>query len=129
VLRVDRGAGTTGCQRRRRRQKNSTPGGRSSEGGRATKATERARNHPSGHAAFSSAFVHTLQDFFGTDKIAFSNKSCTTRSFDRFSDALNEIIDARMWSGIHFRTPDTQGAVLGKKVAHHLEKHYFQPVQ
>ena len=24
---------------------------------------------------------------------------------------------------------DTQGAVLGKKVAHYLEKHYFQPVQ
>jgi hypothetical protein len=89
-------------------------------------------DHPSGHASFSSAFVHTLQNFFGTDKIgfsAFSNKSCTTRSFDGFSDALKEIIDARVWGGIHFRTADTQGAVLGKKVAHYLEKHYFQPVQ
>jgi hypothetical protein len=76
--------------------------------------------------------VHTLQNFFGTDKIAFSafsNKSGTTRSFDRFSDALKELIDARVWSGIHFRTADTQGAVLGNKVAHYLEKHYFQPVQ
>ena len=48
--------------------------------------------HPSGHGCISGAIVHTLQDFFGTDKIAFSafsNKSCTTRSFDRFSDALN----------------------------------------
>jgi len=89
-------------------------------------------DHPSGHTCGTGAIVHTLQNFFGTDKIAFSafsNKSGTTRSFDRFSDALKEVIDARVWSGIHFRTADTQGAVLGKKVAHHLQKHYFQPVQ
>jgi hypothetical protein len=89
-------------------------------------------DHPSGHTCISGAIVHTLQNFFGTDKIpftAFSNKSCTTRSFDRFSHALKEIIDARVWAGIHFRTADTQGAVLGKKVAHYLEKHYFEPVQ
>jgi hypothetical protein len=30
--------------------------------------------------------------------------------------------------GIHFRTADVQGAVLGKKVAHLELKHYFQPV-
>jgi hypothetical protein len=89
-------------------------------------------DHPSGHCCATSAFVHTLQNFFGTDKIgfsAFSNKSCTTRSFERFSDALKEVIDARVWAGIHFRTADVQGSVLGKKVAHYLEKHYFQPVQ
>src|SRR6266496_2971470 len=89
-------------------------------------------DHPSGHACATGAFVQTLQNFFGTDKIAvtaFSNKSCTTRSFERFSDILSEVIDARVWAGIHFRTADTQGAVLGHKVAHYLEKHYFQPVQ
>jgi len=88
-------------------------------------------DHPSGHACNTGAFVHTLQNFFGTDKIAvtaFSNKSCTTRSFERFSDILTEVIDARVWAGIHFRTADTQGAVLGHKVAHYLRKHYFQPV-
>src|SRR5204862_87282 len=72
--------------------------------------------HPSGHACATSAFVHTLQNCFGTDRIgfsAFSNKSCTTRSFDRFSHALKEVINARVWAGIHFRTADTQGAVLG----------------
>jgi hypothetical protein len=30
--------------------------------------------------------------------------------------------------GIHFRTADVQGAVLGKEVAHWLQKHYFQPI-
>jgi len=88
-------------------------------------------DHPSGHTCATGAFVHTLQSFFGTDKIAFSAfsyKSGTTRSFDRFSDALKENIDVRVWAGIHFRTADMQGAVLGKKVAHWLDKHYFQPV-
>ena len=89
-------------------------------------------DHPSGHSCASSAFVNTLQNFFGTDKIgfsAFSNKSCTTRSFERFSDALKEVIDARVWGGIHFRTADVQGSVLGNKVALYLKKHYFQPVR
>ena len=89
-------------------------------------------DHPPGHACATGAFMHTLQNFFGTDKIrfsAFSNKSCTTRSFERFSDVLKELIDARVWAGIHFRTADVQGAVLGKKVAQYLKKHYFQPVQ
>src|SRR5437899_1792045 len=89
-------------------------------------------DHPSGHACNTGAFVHTLQNFFGTDKIAvsaFSNKSCTTRTFERFSDILSEVIDARVWAGIHFRTADVQGSVLGNKVAHYLKKHYFQPVR
>ena len=92
-------------------------------------------DHPSGHTCISGAIVRTLQEFFGTDKVSFtaiSNKCspapCPARTFDRFSDAIKEIIGARIWSGIHFRTADVQGAVLGKKVAQYLEKHYFQPV-
>jgi hypothetical protein len=87
--------------------------------------------HPSRHNCAAGAIVRTLQFFFGTDKIAFSasgSKSGTTRTFDRFSDALGESINARVWAGIHFRTADVQGARLGKKVARYLHKHYLQPV-
>jgi hypothetical protein len=79
--------------------------------------------------------VNTLKEFFGTDKISFtaiSNKClpapCPSRTFDRFSLALKEIIDARVWSGIHFRTADVQGAVLGKNVERYMENHFFEPV-
>jgi hypothetical protein len=88
-------------------------------------------DHPSAHSCASSAIVHSVQEFFGTDKIpfsAFSPRTRTTRSFVRLSDALKEVIDARVWGGIHFRTADVQGAVLGKKVAHYMSKHYFQPL-
>jgi hypothetical protein len=88
-------------------------------------------DHPSAHSCASSAIVHSMQEFFGTDKVpfnAFSPRTRTTRSFERLSDALKEVIDARVWGGIHFRTADVQGAVLGKKVAHYMSKHYFQPM-
>jgi len=87
--------------------------------------------HPSGHTCISGAVVETLQDFFGTDKVSFgtfSTFSGTPREFDRFSEAIKEIIDARVWAGIHFRTADTQGHVIGRKVAHWLDNHYFRPV-
>ena len=92
-------------------------------------------DHPSGHTCISSAIVQTLQEFFGTDKVQFtaiSNKCspapCPARTFDRFSLAIKEIIGARIWSGIHFRTADVQGSVLGKKVERYMEKHFFEPV-
>lgn len=89
-------------------------------------------DHSSGHSSLSSSYVQTLQDFFGTDKIAFSDHSNavggTTRSFARFSDAIKEIIEARIYVGIHFRHADIAGANIGKHVAHWREKHYFQPM-
>jgi hypothetical protein len=91
-------------------------------------------DHPSGHGCVSGATVYALKAFFGTDKVSFtatSNKCspapCPPRSFQRFSQALKEIIDARVWGGIHFRTADVQGTVIGKKVADYLRKNYFQP--
>jgi len=94
-------------------------------------ATPPFPDQPSGHSCVSGAIVNTLRAFFGTDKIAFSafsNNSQTPRSFARLSLALKEVLDARVWAGIHFRTADMQGAVIGKKVAHYLVKNYFAPV-
>jgi hypothetical protein len=74
--------------------------------------------------------MHTAQDFFGTDKIEFdatSNATNATRRYRRRSDTVDDTIDARIYSGIHFRTADVHGAVLGKKVAHWLDKNFFQP--
>ena len=86
---------------------------------------------PSGHACATGAIVTTLQQFFGTDRVAFSarsNESGTTRHFDRLSDVLREVIDARVWAGIHFRTSDEQGAQLGETVARYEHRHYFRRV-
>jgi hypothetical protein len=86
--------------------------------------------HPSGHTGLSGSIVATLQEFFRTDKVAWTdtNNAGLTRSFTRFSHAIDEIVDARIWSGIHFRTADEQGARIGRQVARWRDKHYFRPV-
>jgi hypothetical protein len=87
--------------------------------------------HSSGHCGLSGSFVATLQDFFGTDKVGWTdtNNGGLTRSYTRFSDALDEIVNVRVWSGIHFRTADEAGAKIGRDVAQWRERHYFRAVK
>jgi hypothetical protein len=89
--------------------------------------------HPSGHLCIDGASLRVLQMFFGTDKIRFGVTSSRfggeTRYFDRFSEPLKEIIDARIWAGLHYRTADVQAQVLGMKVVHYMRQHYFQPLR
>ena len=70
--------------------------------------------------------------FFGTDAIGFDLTSSRFPSepghFDRFSEPLEEIIEARIWAGLHFRTADVQAHALGEKVAGYMAEHYFQPI-
>jgi hypothetical protein len=51
-----------------------------------------------------------------------------TRHFERFSQPLAEIMEARIWAGLHYRTPDIQGDMLGGKVLDYMEQNYFQPL-
>ena len=92
-------------------------------------ATPPYPEHPSGHTGLSGSIVKTLQQFFGTDKIAWSdtNNAGLTRSFSRLSQAIDEIVDARVWSGIHFRTADEQGERIGRQVARYRQGRYFRP--
>jgi hypothetical protein len=96
-------------------------------------ATPNFPDHPSGHSCVTSAVMNTLQEFFGTDRISFAVSSPRfpgqPRRFHRFSQVLDEIIEARIWGGIHFRTADTQGALIGKKVSRWERKHYFRRIR
>ena len=88
-------------------------------------------DNPSGHNCGAGAVVTALQQFFGRDRVPLtltSNQSGTTRSFARLSDILDEVINARVWAGIHFRTAYEEGAKLGETVARYEHRHYFQPI-
>ena len=93
-------------------------------------ATPPYPEHPSGHLGLSGSVVATLQRFFGTDKIAWTdtNNAGLTRSYTSLSQALHEIVDARVWSGLHFRTADEQSVRIARQVAKWREHHYFQPL-
>jgi hypothetical protein len=94
--------------------------------------------HPSGHLCLDGAHIGVLRMFFG-DVIGggFQITSSSTfllpgdplpRSFTSFSQALAEIIEARIWAGLHYRTADVQAELLGRRVAHYTAENYFQPV-
>ena len=89
-------------------------------------------DHTSGHMCLDGAHLRTLQVFFGTDVMRYgvtsSQFSGETRFFDRFSQPLEEIVQARIWAGLHFRTADVQGRDLGINVANYMVDNYFQPV-
>ena len=63
-----------------------------------------------------------------------TSASCTpgglpmTRTFTSFSQAVDEIIEARIWAGLHFRTADVQAVRIGTNVANFAAANYFEPV-
>jgi hypothetical protein len=91
--------------------------------------------YTSGHATYSGAVAKMLAPFFGTDKLSFSVTSANvlalqkTRTFSRFSDAAKEVVDARVYTGIHFRTSDEVGWRRGKQVARWTFKHFLRPIR
>jgi hypothetical protein len=88
-------------------------------------ATPPFPEHPAGHPASSSGLATGLGLYFGRDDVTFSAYSPatgTTRSFGSFSSAITEIINARIWGGIHFRRGGT-GAIEGATVATYVWSH------
>jgi hypothetical protein len=86
-------------------------------------------DYTSGHACVTGATMATLAYLFGRDDIAFSGFSVasgTTRHFRGFSHALLEVIEARIWGGIHFRSADVQGAKIGLQVSAYVITHEFR---
>jgi hypothetical protein len=84
----------------------------------------------SGHTCTTSTIMAALRRFFGRDDIAFSAYSAdsgTTRHFTSFSQALAEVVEARIWGGVHYRSADVQGVELGDQVARYVLAREFQP--
>ena len=81
-------------------------------------------DHTSGANNVSSAVTRALALFFGKDQMTFSvtttNTAPTnqdTRIYSRFSDAAQEVVEARIYEGIHFRFADEAARKQGRQVA------------
>jgi hypothetical protein len=90
--------------------------------------------YTSGHASTSGAVSHVLRLFFGTDELNFQmtttnpNALQKTRTFTRFSQAEDEVVNARVYVGIHYRNSDTTARAQGLRVANWVFKNYFRPI-
>jgi len=95
-------------------------------------ATPAHPGYPSGHSCASGAATTVLaNEFGGRTRFDMTNDLMlgVTRSFRSFSDALEEVVNARVFAGIHFRTACEDGTTLGKAVAQHVLDHMFQRVR
>jgi hypothetical protein len=87
--------------------------------------------HPSGATTYASASMHAFASFFGSDVMSTgfyltsSRFPADHRPFTRFSDVTNEIVEARIWAGIHFRNGDVQAANLGRDVEQYIHETQF----
>lgn len=87
--------------------------------------TPRHPEYASGHSTNSSAIATVLAHVFGDNPGIPITSTITgiTRQWDRFSEGIEEVIEARIYSGIHFRTADEVGALQGGQIGHFVFTH------
>jgi len=98
-------------------------------------ATPPYPDYTSGANNLAGSFTTIATRFFDTDKVTF--KVMTTaaqampnqRTYDRFSDLADEVVEARIYLGIHFRFADTAARREGTRVATQAFNHFLRPVR
>jgi hypothetical protein len=92
--------------------------------------------YPSQHGCSTSAFAQVLAHAVGSHQInatfwgataATPTGLATTRTYATVQDLLDELVDARVWIGFHFRHSVTAGENLGTSVANWELQRYFLP--
>jgi hypothetical protein len=97
-------------------------------------ATPPYSDHSSGYNCVTGSFMNAARAFFGSDQMEFSlvriapNVPNVTRDYSRFTDVVDDTVDARVLQGLHFRSADVQGARLGRHVAGWVEDNFFHAV-
>jgi hypothetical protein len=89
--------------------------------------------YPAAHGCFSGASTQTLKFLFGTDDFSFTIDSNIAglikpvRTYDSFSQALDEVRDARIYGGMHYRNSAQKGSIIGQQVSRFVTAHFFRP--
>lgn len=92
-------------------------------------ATPPHPEYPSGHTTNSSTMASILASLFDDEpgieiEVTIGG---ITRRWMTLSAGVDEVIDARVYSGIHFRNSDEVGARQGSQVAQFVFKHALRP--
>jgi hypothetical protein len=88
--------------------------------------------YPAAHGCVAGAPAETLQRFFGTKNLGFTFTSTVPDTVPHYyatTDSLvKEIVDARVFGGMHYRNSGLAGVDLGRRVARWVYNTRFQPV-
>ncbi|MGZ4324479.1 MAG: vanadium-dependent haloperoxidase [Solirubrobacteraceae bacterium] len=86
-------------------------------------------DYVSGYSGLTGAFTQALEEALDTRHLQLTLTSTAVpgavRSYDSGKSLRNDVVDARVWLGIHFRTADTGGVEMGQRVADWALTHYF----
>ena len=85
--------------------------------------------YPSGANSLTGAMTRTLERFFG-DRMTFSVMSAfvnQTKTYHRFSDMADDVVNVRIYRGIHFCSADEVARRHGKRVADLAFRHSLRP--
>ena len=61
--------------------------------------------------------------------LAATDGNTATTADPSWQPLRQDVVDPRVWLGIHFRTADTPGARMGQQLANWALDHYFRPVE
>lgn len=92
------------------------------------------QDYSSGANGVTAAFTTAMRLFFDTDEYDFDVTSVAplaiqkTRHFERFSQAQEEVVEARILLGIHFRFADEVARDQGTRVAHWVFRKFLRPL-
>jgi hypothetical protein len=91
--------------------------------------------YPAAHGVISSAMAEVFATFLGTNQIDLDvhgfdaagppGNLDAVRHFETPNDLRHEIIDARLWAGLHYHFSGVAGVVLGRNVAKYDLGHAF----
>ena len=94
--------------------------------------------YPCAHCVITSAMAEVFSSFLGTNQIDLdihgfdpagpAGNLDAVLHFETANELRREIIDARIWAGLHYRFSGVAGVVLGRKVAKFDLRHAFRPV-
>ena len=96
-------------------------------------ATPNHPEYPGAHGSITAAVAEVLTEFLETDEINVDIHGLdaigplhAVRHFDTATQLREEIINARLWAGLHYRGSSEAGVDLGQKVAHYALNHAFR---
>jgi len=93
--------------------------------------------YPSAHGCVTAAVTDVLASALKTTNINIDVPGATgggttlttTRHFDTASALLDDVANARVWAGLHFRFATTAGVEIGHQVSKYDLQHAFQPAK
>ena len=95
--------------------------------------------YPAAHGYVTSAMAEVFSTFLGTNQIDIDihgfdpagppGNLNAVRHFNTPNDLRHEIINARLWAGLHYHFSGVAGVVLGRQVAAYDLRNAFQPVE